>query len=619
MNQQAKTKREFPYVSLILIVTLVLVVAILGYTFVDSIGIIGRLDNAAKSDTIKLNENELDVYRFHVAQNQYYTQFMYYQYGLMQDTYGVTKMFANGADYANYMIPSTVGSGSFDASAYAYAEQYLTYCEDAKAQGLYDQYKSEIASDIEEYIEGLKETAKANGVSFNKYLKQWIGNGVSKGDVESAMEYYFIGGKHAEKLYDDYSAGVTMEEIEKHRDDNKASFYSTKYTSYKLVNEKLKTEYKIEECKTAEEVKTVIVKYMVDTKFDALYKTNITDKKIEDTAGAEKTKADVLTTVLVLKELAGKDADGNDIKAVFTDKDTDAYKKAAYTICNNIVTSANTELNKVKESTANWADPKGTSATDLQKWLFGEGRKEGDTKIIETKTTSKDSTTGKDVTTTSYTWYIVGKDVMKLDTELTKNAYYIMLTDDGKDVENGKTAAQKAEAFYNELKDAKTAEKFAELVEKYAPGYAAELNERISYESIKNSNEDLAEWLYEEGRNKGDITNIVVKGDSKDKEKVTGHIIAMYEDENEETWKLTARDAVANEKLEAWYDDAVVKYHVEIDYEPETTAATTTKAPETTAKAPETTAEPSTEAATEATTEAGTEAGTEAATEADGE
>ena len=68
--------------------------------------------------------------------------------------------------------------------------------------------------DIDEYIKGLEETAKVNGVSFNKYLKQWIGTGVSKGDVESAMEYYFIGGKHAEKLYDDYSAGVTAEEIQ---------------------------------------------------------------------------------------------------------------------------------------------------------------------------------------------------------------------------------------------------------------------------------------------------------------------------------------------------------------------------------------------------------------------
>ena len=76
MNQHVKSKREFPYVTLILIVTIVLVVAILGYTFVDSVGIISRMDNAAKSNNIKINEQELDVYRFHVAQNQYYTEFM---------------------------------------------------------------------------------------------------------------------------------------------------------------------------------------------------------------------------------------------------------------------------------------------------------------------------------------------------------------------------------------------------------------------------------------------------------------------------------------------------------------------------------------------------------------
>ena len=617
MNQQAKTKREFPYVSLILIVTLVLVVAILGYTFVDSIGIIGRMDNAAKSNTIKLNEKELDVYRFHVAQNQYYTEFMYYQYGLMQDTYGITKMFASGADYANYMIPSTMGSEAYDASAYAYAEQYLAYCEGAKDAGLYDQYKADVADDIDEYVEGLKETAKINGVSFSKYLRNWIGKGMTEGVIRTAMEYYFIAGEYATKLQKDYSDAATMEEIEKYRDDNKASFYSTKYTSYQLVNEELKTEYNIEECKTAEEVKTVIVKYMVNTKFEALYKTNVTNKSIEDAAGAEQTKADVLTTILVLNGLAGKDADGNEIKAVFTAEDTDAYKKAAYTICTNINTSAKTELNKVKETTAKWSDPTAASATDLNKWLFGEGRKTGDIKVLSTSTTKKDSTTGKDVTTTTYTWYLVGEDVMKLDTEHTKNAYYVYLTDDASTVENGKTGAQKAEAFYNELKDAKTAEKFAELVEKYAPGYSAELNERISHESMKSSSEDFADWLYEEGRNKGDITNIPVK-DAKDDKKITGYIVAMYEDENEETWQLTARDAIAEEKLNAWFEDAVVKYNVVIDYEPETTASTTassTTAASTT-KAPETTVAPTEETteATEETTEA-TEETTEATEE----
>ena len=569
MNQKATAKRGFPYVSLILVVTLVLVVAILGYTIVDSVGIIGRLDNAAKSNTIKLNEKELDVYRFHVAQNEYYTQFMYYQYGLMTDTYGITKMFSSGAEYANYMIPSTVGSSSFDASAYAYAEQYLAYCEGAKEAGLYDTYKDQVQADIDEYIETLKETAKVNGVSFSNYLKNWIGKGMTEQIVRSAMEYYFIAGEYAEKLYDDYSDAVTMEEIEKYRDDNKPSFYSTSYTYYKLVSSDLKDKYGLEECKTAKDVKIAIVKYYVDTKFEALYKTNITDKQIEDVAGAEQTKADVLTTILVLNSLADEGT-----KAVFTSTDTDAYKKAAYTICTNINTTTKTELNKVAGSSAKWSDPTATTASELNKWLFGDGRKEGDTKIISTTTTSKDSTTGKDVTTTTYTWYVVGEDVMKLDTEKTKNAYYVFVTDDASTVENGMTAKEKAEAFAAALKETKTPEKFAELVEKYAPGYSTEVSERISYESMKSSSEEFAEWLYAEGRAKGDVTTVEVK-DTTDKNKTTGFVVAMFEDENEETWILTARDAKAEEKLTAWFEEAVEKYNVVIDYEPETTASTT--------------------------------------------
>jgi hypothetical protein len=606
MNQQANAKREFPYVTLILAVALLLVVVILGYTFVDSIGLIGRLDTAAKSDTIKLNEQELDVYRFHVAQNQLYTQYMYIQYGMMQDPTGgyITQGLMDVGTFINYMLPSMVGSSSLDASAYAYAEQYLTYCEAAKAEGVYDAYKAEIEADIDEYLENLKTTAESIGITLGNYLKNYVGTGVSKGDVKSAMEYYYIGGKYAEKLYDDFSDAVTLEQIEKYREDNKASFYTTSYTYYKLLNNDVKEA--IEKCTTVDEVKVAIVNYMVNTKFTALYKTNITDKKIE--ADEAQTKADVLTTVLAMNNLT-------EDKAVFTSTDTDDYKKAAFTIANSISTSAKAEMtaSKIVETKSAWADPKGASATDLQKWLFGDaGRKKGDTTVIETKSEKTDSTTGKTTTTYSYTWYIIGEDVMKLDEEKTKNAYYIMLTDDAKDAENAKTAAEKAEAFYNALKDNKTAEKFAELAEEYAPGYSTELIEKISYESIKSSNEDLAKWLFD-NRTKGDITNIVVKGDSKDKDKVTGHIIAVYEDENEETWKMNGRDAIANEELEKWYDEAVKKYNVVIDYEPETTAPSTTKAPEATkepaTKAPEAaTKEPATEAGTEAATEAGTEA-----------
>ena len=88
--------------------------------------------------------------------------------------------------------------------------------------------------------------------------------------------------------------------------------------------------------------------------------------------------------------------------------------------------------------------------------------------------------------------------------------------------------------------------------------------------------------------------------------------------ENQETWKESAKKAVAGEKLTAWYDEAVKKYHVVVDFEFDTTAETTTKA-ETDSKSEGTKAE--TEAKTEEVTTAASteEVTTEAATTADGE
>lgn len=586
MKTNAK-KREFPYVALILIVTLVLVVAIVGYTVVDSLGVIAHFDNAGKSKTFKINENHLDVYRYHVAQSQLMTQFMYYQYGLMQDTYGIVETYGSAANYANAMIPSSVGTGSYDENAYNYAKQYLTYCEGATEAGMYDQLKKDTAKDIDDYIDGLKETAKINGVSFSNFLKKWIGNGVSENDVRTAMEYYYIGIEYAELLHDKYGDAVTDEELIKYRDDNKSTFYTTEYTSYKLVNNDMKTAF--ESCKTVDDVKTAIVDYYMNQKFADLYKTNITNKSITDVAGQDKTKADVRTTILALNKIG-------DAKEVFTSDQTGDYQKAAYTITTAINTSVKTELGKIAdEGEAKYADPTASTATDLQKWLFADGRKAGDYNLIETKNTSTDSTTGKETTTLSYTWYVVEK-VMVLDEEHTKNAYYVNLTDDAADVKDGLTAVEKGEAMYKALEADKTPEKFAELVKKYAEGASTEIFEKISFENIEKSSEDLANWLFDKNRKEGDITKVSVK-DTKDEKKITNVYVAYYVDENEETWKYDCRDAVAGEKVNEWYEDAVTKYEVVMDYEFATEAPTS--ATTTAASTPATTTAASTSATTE--------------------
>ena len=474
------------------------------------------------------------------------------------------------------------------------------------AANLYDQYKGEVAADVDAYIQNLKDAAESQLLTFGQYLKQNFGNGITEDEIRTAMMYSYIASKYSEKLFDDFSEAVTGTEIDDYVADNMASFYSTTYTAYPLyVNDNEDFRAAIEACKTADEVKTFLVDYFLEEDFEEQYKLNITDKGIDvKDVTKETTKADVRTTLLAMNTIG-------DAKAVFTSTDTDDYKKAAYTIANALNTDLKKEIAKVTETTKTWTNPEASSTSDVLKYVFGKGRVEGDRKLVST-TTTKD---GKD--TTTYTWVLIGKDVMKLDTEKTKDAHYIVLSDDKEGTENAMTAAEKAEAFLDALSKDTTSEKFAELVEKYSAGSKSDLVERISYESMKTSYGNLADWLYDKDRKENDITKLEVKGDSTDKDKVTGYIVALFVNENEETWKLKARDALATEAVQTWLDEHAAEYGVTVDYEFATTAETT--ATEATTKAPEAGTEATTEATTEAATEVGTEAATEVATETSAE
>ena len=65
-----------------------------------------------------------------------------------------------------------------------------------------------------------------------------------------------------------------------------------------------------------------------------------------------------------------------------------------------------------------------------------------------------------------------------------------------------------------------------------------------------------------------------MKNDTTNKDKVTGSIVAVFMGENDETWKVNARQAIAGEKLAEWFENAVKEYGVKMDYDfTETTTA----------------------------------------------
>ena len=568
MNQKTQAKRSFPYVTVLLVVLLALAAAILLYSLINSTGLFGRLNTAARSDNFKISENQLCVYKYHAAQNQLYMAWLYDAYGLTKNnlasTYGSVDV------YMNYMIYQYNLSNphAFDKDAYAYAEQYLVYCEGAKAAGVTLTEKDR--EELDQYMKDLKAMAEYNGVSLSSYIHSWIGKGVSENDVKKAMEIYYLGTKYAEIKSDELSDGVTDEEIDKEVSDNKSSYFSTKYTYYNLVNADLKE--RAEKCKTVEELKALIVNYYMEQKFESLYKELITDTNITDEAGKEQTRADVLATVLAWEELseeepvftANADDTGDEAETEAetgdtekgTDKDTPAnYNEAGYRIATAISSSAKEQFSKIYDTgSTSYADPAGASATELQKWLFGDGRSVGDVNVITKESTGSD---GK--TTTTVTWYMVN-EVMVRDEEKTKNAYYAELKDDAEGTKDGMTATEKYEAFAADP----TGAKFEEI-------FKSTLHESVSQSSLA---EEIGDWLFDEERKEGDYTRLVAKTTTTDSDGKTQTVkkdyVILFVSENEETWRVDARSAVANAKLTAWIEEMKETYHVSTDYVAET-------------------------------------------------
>lgn len=616
MNQQAKTKRPFPYVQVCLGIIAILIALVLVVSVLDSTGVLGKMDTAVKSDNYKITANELAVYEYQAALSSLANQYWYYQYGLMQDTYGVTDLYSSAYEYAYAQLPLYVGTGAFADQAYSYAQQYVVYCEGADAAGV--TMEQEDIDELETYMQDLEATAESAGMSLKNFIKTYIGAGVSVKEVESAMEKSILGAKYAEIKNEELSDGVTEDEMLEYKDENKGSFYKNFYHSYVLVNESLKAD--AENCDTVDEMKEVIIKYMVETKFDDLYKSKITDAKVEDTNGKDTTEQMVLETLLadlgIKKPVTedettedesteGESTEGENTEAQaesettedaedkeettdkeedkkeesytrhFTSGSEDPYKKAGYEIVTAIKSSITTETNKISQdaSTAyvDLSDEETEkSATDLQKWLFGEGRKVGDVKVITTEKTSTDST-GKETKTTTHTWYVVTK-VMFLDEEKTKDAYYLTLSDDKKDeketgteAETGststtlKTGKEKAEEFYAALEEAMKKEDFDFDKLAVELGFLTEGSTALK-ESIteKGAVSALADWLYEEGRKEGDITKV---------NSGSTYYVAYFVEENEETWKVNARSYVASEKQEAWFEEMVEKFNVTVDTE----------------------------------------------------
>lgn len=446
-------KKSFPYAAIALIAVAVLIIGMLVYSLLGTLGLFGRLTTVAKTTNYSVSANEMKVYEYHVAQNQLYTEYLYYSYGLYEDTYGYTKMYSTPDAFINAMLPTYVTYNVYAGQANTYASEYLLYCELSDADSTFNSYdEAAVDADVDAYIAELKLMAKANGVTLGGYLSNWIGAGVSESDVRSAMEKYFVATEYAEARTEAIKDSLTDEELKAFIEEHKADFYKSKYSNYPIMDKAMYDAFltigtedseftKVTELKDMDAVKTAIAEYLVNKQFDELYnkhvlklddKTTDTDTdtdtdtetnteaetnangavaQTEDTeidtetetetetnvetdadkAAKAEVKQKVLETILALNKV-GEYTEHYTSTSTGTDKD-------AYTIVTTLNKTAETQIKKVVDNASSAyvdlsKEETAKDATNLVKWLFDvkNPAAAGDFKLLSQENTSESST-----------------------------------------------------------------------------------------------------------------------------------------------------------------------------------------------------------------------------------
>ena len=609
MNQTAakQNKSKVSAATILLIALLVLAALILVWTLVERTGAPGRLNTVASTDNYELSENQLALLKYQEAYSSLYYNCLYYSYGMTSyasDIFGDLAYYKGYPDL--YALDHMINYLSImsDDGAYTTAKYILVYCEGADKAGF--EITAEKREEAEKNmgaisLETLKATAKGYDKTLSSFLSQYVGTGVSKGDVEKLTDMYVKAQLYAEHKGEELEDAVTDKEAEEFRDrlENKGSFFFTEYVSCKLPSGDWVTDKVMEaakECKTLDELKKVLLETylnseLTDTVLNTNFKenNNVTDApKTEDgEVDNAKIKADLLASLLYRAELSEEktvfdeawDTEKKENKSDVTL--AEGYVKVGDELVAKMYKEAKTTVITLEETDGKtfYADPTDKDATDLQKWLFGdEGRKEGDVTVIKTETTGSSSSSSSTTTkTTTYTWYCIkdGDRVLVYDTEKTKDGYYVELKDDTAP-KDGET---ETDATTGEEKEVLTKDEKYALIEAaggldarkkvFKDKLSSSERTNLTESTLEGVGEELAEWFFSADRKEGDYARITVgEGDSKKEYAV------LFTKENDETWLINAKSGLASERLTEWFDAMVIECHYKADYEPATETET---------------------------------------------
>ena len=504
-----KQKHNWANTAIVLFIAVVLVLSI-ALTTLQNSGALLRASAAVKTDNYTVSGTMVSYFF-----NTQYSTFLQ-SYGSVASYLGLDTskslkeqpctMLENGTWFDYFMNTTT-----------SYIQEPLTCCEYAKANGLALDEADE--AEIDEALQAMNETAFNNNYTINGYLTAMYGSGVKVKDIRSAMEITLLANKGAVHANDQLKAAQTEEDIQKYYDEHPESFLSADY----LVRE-------------------------LEATLETVDKDDYTDTAAYDAAVAAAKEAYEAEKAALLAK--AKEFEASKDYQAFLDK-LNADITAEYDGYYDDDTSLTEAEREAKEKdqiakdveaamVAGYAyqDPASESADELAKWLFADGRKIGDTYVIEDENEEKGTYTvcAYCVTATSYR-----------DEYLAANMAYAMFPT------AEAASADVASTLKVKLTNVTTAEAFEEVMkDQSSSGHGVMenlLKGQFGFETVD-------EYLFAD-RKAGDC-EIINCG--------TDYIaVILYMGEGDVAWHASAATAALNEKMSAWYEEIEKTYAVTVN------------------------------------------------------
>ena len=505
-----KQKPNWANTAIVLFIAVVLVLS-LTLSILQNSGAMMRASSAIKTDNYTVSGTMVSYFF-----NSQYSAFLQ-NYGSIASYLGLDTS-KSLKEQPCSMIENGTWFDYFMGTTTAYVEELLTCCEYAKANGITLDESDE--AEIDKAIEALNETAFNSNYSLNGYISAVYGSGVKVKDLRAAMEMTLLANKAAIAANDKLKAALTEENIVAYFDEHPENFLSASYA--------------VQEFEAT--LATIDKDDYADT---AAYDAAVADAK----AAYEAEKADLLAQA---KEYEG----AKDYQA-FLDKLT-ADITAKYDGYYDDDSSLNESEREAKEKNQiaadleaalvegyAYQDPTAEESDELAKWIFADGRKVGDTYVIEDEDEEKG-------TYTVYA-YCVASTVAREDYTTVNMAYAMFPASEAAsstvaaDLKTKLAGVTTKEAFENVMKDQSSS------------GHGVIENLRKNTFGF----ETVDEYLYADGRVAGDC-EVVNCG--------TEYIaVVLYMGEGDVAWHAAAAEYALTEQMNAWYEEIATTYAVTVN------------------------------------------------------